>query len=277
VLYNKANIMVDNERIGLVGVFTDITHIRQVEVALRDSEQKLIQANRTKDRFFSIIAHDLKNPFHAILGLSHLLKTNYGIISEDDRRNIADNIHHATENTFQLLINLLDWARLQEGKIRVKPEKLDLHEIADECINLLKPKIAERKLHASLDIDFDIKVCADKNMIRTIFRNLVGNAVKFTEYGGSIHIAARKVLKNVEVMVTDTGIGINREDLRQLFKLDKQGLIHSPDGTQGTGLGLILCKEFIELNQGRIWAESAVGEGSIFYFTLPFYFTEKKS
>jgi two-component system, sensor histidine kinase and response regulator len=261
--------MMENSRIGLAGIFTDITHIREVEVALRESEQKLIQANLTKDRFFSLIAHDLKNPFHAIMGLSHLLKTNYGRISDTDRENIANTIHHSAENTFQLLINLLDWARLQEGKIQLKPEQFELLPVAKECMELLKLKIEEKKLHSSIDIDYDIRVMADKNMIRTVFRNLIGNAVKFTEEGGKIHIAAHPVQNNVEISVTDTGIGINHEEMKYLFRIDKKKQATGSDEMVGTGLGLMLCKDFVEMNQGHIWAESEVGKGSVFYFTLP--------
>jgi PAS domain S-box-containing protein len=269
LLYYKASIMAQGERIGLVGVFTDISHIREVEIALRQSEQKLIQANRTKDRFFSLIAHDLKNPFHAIMGLSHLLKTSYTLITDEDRKNIADNIHNSAENTFQLLINLLEWARLQEGKIQLKSEVVELFSIAKDSVTLMMPKISEKKLTATLDIDYEIRVVADKNMVRTVFRNLISNAVKFTEEGGKIHIAARQVLKNIEISITDTGTGINNEEMKFLFKLDKKSRAQSNDGQHGTGLGLILCREFLEMNHGRIWAESIVGEGSIFYFTLP--------
>ncbi len=269
LLYYKANIISQARRIGLVGVFTDITEIRNTETALRESENKLRLANSTKDRFLSLIGHDLKNPFHAIMGLSHLLKTNYDEISDEDRKNIAENIYASTENTFQLLINLLDWARLQEGKIKVKTEDLELEKIARESIDLVRPRIKEKNLRVTHNIEFDLRVRGDKNMVRTIFRNLIGNAVKFTEDGGKIHVSAKRMLKYVEINIADTGIGINEEDLKYLFRLDKKGTIGSVEGQQGTGLGLILCKEFVEMNQGRIWAESEVGRGSVFYFALP--------
>lgn len=269
LLYYKANIMMHKNRIGFVGVFTDITNIREAENALRDSEQKLLQANRTKDRFFSLIAHDLKNPFHAIMGLSHLLMTNYDQIVKEDQKSIVNSIHRSAENTYQLLINLLDWARLQEGKIRVKPEKIKLHDVAQESLELFHPIIEEKKIHVSIDIDFELKVKADINMVRTIFRNLIGNAVKFTEDNGRIHISALQVMKDIEVRIADTGIGINSEDLKYLFRLDKKKMVLSNDNGQSSGLGLILCREFVEMNQGRIWAESSAGKGSIFYFTLP--------
>jgi PAS domain S-box-containing protein len=269
LLYYKANILSKNDRIGLVGVFTDITSIRSAEEALRDSEQKLRTANRTKDKFFSIIAHDLKNPFHSIMGLAHLLKANFKDIDDNDRLNIVENIHSATENTYQLLLNLLDWARLQEGKVKLKTEKFKLVAITKESINLMQPKIKEKSLHLSSDIKKNLEVVADKNMVRTIIRNLLSNSIKFTEAGGNIHIAARRLFKYVEISVTDSGIGINEEDQKVLFQVDKRSVAESAETQQGTGLGLVLCKEFIEMNQGKIWAESRVGEGSVFYFTLP--------
>ncbi len=269
LLYYKASLLMQEKKIGLVGIFTDITDIRITETALRESEQKLRIANRTKDRFLSLIAHDLKNPFHAIMGLSHLIKTNYDSISDQDRKSIAGNIYNSAENTYQLLINLLDWARLQEGKIKVVPQTLDIRKLAEESIDLMNLKIQEKNLHITIDIDFDMRGIADLNMVKAIFRNLISNAIKFTDANGKIHIAGRKMLKHIEMSVADTGTGINSEDMKYLFKMDKKSAAPSYDVYQSTGLGLILSKEFIERNQGRIWAESEVGKGSIFYFTIP--------
>ncbi len=269
LLYYKATLLLQEKKIGLVGVFTDITDIKTTETALRDSEYKLRIANRTKDRFLSLIAHDLKNPFHAIMGLSHLIKTNYESISDWDRKSIAGNIYNAAENTYQLLINLLDWARLQEGKIKEIPQKLEIRKIAEENLELMSLKILEKKLQVTVDIDFDLSVIADKNMIKAVFRNLISNAIKFTEENGRIHIAARKMLKHVEISIADSGTGINKEDLKYLFRINKKSAAPGYDVQQSTGLGLILCKEFVEKNLGTIWAESEVGKGSVFYFTLP--------
>lgn len=269
LLYYKTSILLQQQKIGLVGVFTDITDIRDTESALRESEQKLRVANRTKDRFLSLIAHDLKNPFHAIMGLSHLLKTNYSAIPENDRISITKNIYTSTENTYQLLVNLLDWARLQEGKIKINPETLNLRNIAEESIELLQVKILGKKLNVTINIDYDLKGFADKNMVKTIFRNLIGNAVKFTEENERIHLSGRKMLNNAEISIADTGIGINKKDMKYLFSMDKKSASPNFNVQYSTGLGLILCKEFVELNNGSIWAESEVGKGSVFYFTIP--------
>ncbi|MBN1598413.1 MAG: PAS domain S-box protein [Bacteroidales bacterium] len=268
-LYYKAPIISKGNNIGLVGVFTDITSIRETEEALRKSEHQLRQANKTKDRFFSLIAHDLKNPFHAVMGLAHLLKTNFNSISDEDKISIADNILHSTDNTFQLLINLLEWARLQEGKIHFKKEILNLSELIVHNIELMQAKFTEKELTVTHDVSYDLTAAGDKNMVNTILRNLISNAIKFTEVGGRIHIAARETFKFVEVSVTDTGIGINPEDLKTLFRIDKRSAVTDTEGSQGTGLGLVLCKEFVEMNKGSIWAESKVGKGSVFYFSLP--------
>ena len=271
LLYYKARMQDDNKSIGLVGIFNDITSIRETEQALRDSESKLRAANRTKNRFFSLIAHDLKNPFHAIMGLTHLLLSNYSEISERDKKNILENIYQSTENTFQLLLNLLDWARLQEGKIKSKPAKISLDTIARETVQLLKTRIQEKDLNTVVSVNNNHFAWADDNMVRTILRNLLSNAIKFTDIGGHINIAVKTVDNHLEVSVKDDGAGISSTDQQFLFKPDRKGNANSVDGGAGTGLGLLLCKDFVELNNGSIGVESQVGKGSVFHFTLPAY------
>lgn len=269
LLYYKANISFEDKKIGLVGVFNDITSIRKAENALRESESKLRAANRTKNRFFSLIAHDLKNPFHAILGLSHLLYTNFDEIDNDDRIHVAENIYRSTENTYQLLLNLLDWARLQEGKIKSKPGAILFGELANDTIALQKTRIEEKKLEVSFAGNASEKIWADENMVRTVLRNLLSNSIRFTETGGKISILTRKAGEEIEIEVRDNGIGIAPEIQKNLFRIDIQGRPNSSDEKEGTGLGLLLCKDFVALNRGKIWVESESGKGTSFFFTLP--------
>lgn len=267
--YNKAQIIVDQEKIGFVGVYTDVTSIRRAELALRESELNLKAANRTKNRFFSLIAHDLKNPFHSIMGLSHLLSSNYASLPDTDRLHLAKNIFLSSERTYQLLVNLLDWARLQEGKINTKPISMSIVKLVTDNINLHNEGIKEKKLKVSVDIDSSLKAYADENMVRTVIRNLLSNAIKFTDREGEIRIEAGKKGEDTEVCICDTGIGISSEEIESLFDIEKSGRANNESDNKGTGFGLVLCKDFIELNGGRLWVESEIGKGSSFYFSLP--------
>jgi PAS domain S-box-containing protein len=269
MMYSKANINVDERKTGLVGVFTDISEIRNAEIALRELETELKAANRTKNRFFSLIAHDLKNPFHAIMGLAHLLKSNFENLSDEERATVADSIHRSSENTYQLLLNLLDWARLQEGTLVPKPDRIKIEDLVHDELTIHKNSIDAKKLKTSVELIPGITVWADDNMVRTVIRNLLSNAIKFTPDGGEISLNSRLRENQVEFSIRDTGVGIAPGDLLNLFEVEKSGRANSMDNTRGTGLGLMVCKDFIELNEGSIRAESELGKGTSFYFSLP--------
>lgn len=232
--------------------------------------QKLHDANFTKDRFFSIIAHDLRSPFTSILGFSRLLNEEYDDFSNDDRKMMIKQILTSTETTFQLLDNLLTWAKTQLGRTSFNPEYFDIESLIVETINL---SIAQAKIKGiSLKVLIADKstVYADVNMIRTVLRNLLSNSIKFSYEGAMITIEASRVDDKARITIIDTGMGIEPKTLKALFSLDEK--VCSTKGTaneKGTGLGLILCKEFVEKNGGAISVESAVGEGSKFSFTIP--------
>lgn len=263
--------------ISLLRTISDITsnvfERDRAEEKIRISEQKLREANAAKDKFFSIIAHDLKNPVNNLINLSEFLMENFDVWEREKTAEFIKYIYESSKQGFNLLENLLEWANSQTGKIKNKPANIKLAKLANDTISLLKTNAINKKIDLSHTIDESIEVYADANMISTVLRNLVSNALKFTPLKGKVSIKADYQLidnqEKVIVKVKDTGIGISKDDLSNLFRIDVN---HSTIGTQeerGTGLGLILCKEFIEQNKGKIWVDSQLEKGSTFIFTLP--------
>ncbi len=236
------------------------------EIEIQRDQYKKLSA--TKDKFFSSIAHDLKNPFNTLIGFSDILIREQDTLDKDESMMYLNYINNSSKQSFSLLENLLQWARTQTKGITYKPTDLNLKEIADGNINLLNETARMKSIELSSNIDATIKVFGDKNMINTVIRNLISNSIKFTEDKGSISLSARDLGSKIEVTISDTGVGMSKETIAKLFKIDEY---HSTPGTSqesGTGLGLIICKEFIERNGGIIWVESEVGKGSRFIFTL---------
>ena len=233
--------------------------------------EELEKANNTKDKFFSIIAHDLKSPFTAILGFSKLLLKNHKKYSEEEREKLIKFINSSSITTLKLLENLFTWARSQSGKIQFSPKSLNLKTILSDVIDENKGP-AERKEIQLLNSVADNKmVFVDKNMIYSVLRNLISNAIKFTQKNGKV-IVSSKMQKDknfIEISVKDTGVGIPEVLINDLFRIDKNTSTIGTENEKGTGLGLILCKEFIEKHGGKIRVESIMTEGSNFIFTLP--------
>ncbi|MBN1185031.1 MAG: GAF domain-containing protein [Bacteroidales bacterium] len=228
----------------------------------------LRKLNATKDKFFSIIAHDLKNPFHAIMGFTELLLNHFDDFTNEKKINYLQIIQSSAENVFKLLENLLHWARSQTGNIEFSPEVFDLNEMADQNIELVSSLLRDKGITAVKDIPENTTIYADKNMINTVLRNLISNAIKFTE-GGKISVIAETNTSQTTIKIIDTGLGIPSDKIDMLFEVDKGKSTEGTRHESGTGLGLILCKEFVEKNAGKIWAESEEGEGSTFAFTVP--------
>lgn len=254
---------------GLVGIMLDITDRKKVEDRIIRSEKQLRKANATKDKFFSIIAHDLKNPFNAILGFSGLLHSDYDKFSDEERRSIIGNLFHASENTARLLQNLLEWAKTQTGNIEFHPELLDLSAMANENISIFKTVAGRKMIQITSEIPEKTYAYGDKNMVSTIFRNLISNAIKFTPIHGKVEVKSSWTENGVEVCITDSGIGLKESDIAKLFNIDNHIQTPGTANENGSGLGLILCREFVELNGGIIRVESIPEKGSSFYFTLP--------
>ncbi len=241
----------------------------QDEEALKTSEANLRESNMSKDKFFSIISHDLRGPFNAIIGFSDLLHNDFETLEVVEQRLMIKNIYDASIGTFKLLENLLEWSRIQTGRTKPNPENIDLSTVANTSLGFLKPQAEKKNIKLFSGIHFGTIAYCDENMITTVIRNLISNAIKFTQPGGNVRIWSGIRENYVEVTVSDNGIGIPKESISKLFRLDESVKTRGTAGEQGTGLGLLLCREFIELNNGKIDVESEPGKGSQFKFTLP--------
>jgi signal transduction histidine kinase len=236
---------------------------------LRQQQKELIQLNHDKDKFFSIIAHDLRNPFFTLLGFSEFLAENVRNLAQEEIEESANNILYSAKSMHDLLENLLYWSRLKTNKIDMDKIKFELNLIIDRILNLYKASISKKKLNVENLIDDKVVLLADKNMIETVMRNLIANAIKFTGENGTIRILSEKNEKSWKIVIEDDGIGMSESDMLNLFnnklQVSKEGIV----GQKGTGLGLILCKEFIEKHSGSISAESKLNKGTKFYLELP--------
>jgi len=239
-------------------------------VALRTAE--LTESNAAKDNFFSIIAHDLKSPFNVILGMLDLLTGDYDEYTEEERKNMLFKLKNAAIRTINLLENLLTWARSQKGLLPVVPEEINLNDLIDENLTLLESSAHNKKISLFKTYSENFFVTADRNMTHVILRNLISNAIKFTYPEGKVEVVVSK--KNdemIEVAVKDNGCGMSAHRLNRLFRIDARIATKGTDNEIGTGLGLILCLDFVEKNKGSIHVTSQEGKGSTFYFTLPMF------
>jgi signal transduction histidine kinase len=225
--------------------------------------------NAAKNKFFSIIAHDLKNPFHTVMGYSELLQRDYDHFSEEERRKFAGDIHQSSGKIFQLLQNLLEWARSQTGRLTFSPTPIELQRVVSAALGVLRPLANQKNIAINLDFDEKLMVFADPLMLETVIRNLLNNAIKFTPENGLIEISAIERGKQIEICVKDTGTGISEVDVTKLFKIDSTVKRKGTNNEDGSGLGLILCREFVQKHEGNIWVKSEPGKGSSFFFTIP--------
>ena len=236
---------------------------------IQEANDELTKLNTTKSRIFSIIAHDLRNPFNAVSGFSEILLEEYRILPPETIEKYLNLIYDSSKNGNLLLGNLLQWSRNQTGNIAFEPVHLNLLLVAKETYNLLEGTAHKKKINIKLQIDPDVFVNADENMLKTILRNLLSNAIKFTSENGIITINSSVKSDYVEVCVNDSGIGIREEKIPLLFNIETNTSTNGTSHESGTGLSLILCKEFVDKHNGRIWVETKLGIGSQFKFTLP--------
>lgn len=231
---------------------------------------ELHDLNATKDKFFSIIAHDIKNPFNAILGFTSLLEENFAEWSDEMKLEIINMVHISSKNLYQLLENLLQWSRSQSGSIEFNPENIELKRLVDGVINLMKGTAEKKNIELIVSLpENEVTIVADRQMLDTILRNLIGNALKFTNTGGKVQVIAESRDVFVIIKIIDNGVGMKSAVIGNLFKIDANYTSPGTNNEIGTGLGLILVKEFVEKHGGDIRVDSIVGEGSTFYFTIP--------
>jgi signal transduction histidine kinase len=236
---------------------------------LEESEEKLKELNDSKDKFFSIIGHDLKNPFQAILNLSEILKNEFADLNDEEKLQFIEMIGEASESAHRLLENLLAWSRSQTGRIDFTLEPIQLKKVVANVVHLLLPQAENKHITLIGEISPTIMVNADRNMLDTILRNLTSNAIKFTNQDGTVKILAVEEEDFIQLSVADNGIGLTEIDKNKLFKVGVKNSEIGRSKEKGTGLGLILCKEFVEKHGGKIWVESEINKGTEFKFTIP--------
>jgi signal transduction histidine kinase len=256
--------------LALIIIRRGLVKRRLVELEIKMKNEELQRLSSEKDKFFSIIAHDLRSPFYGFLGLTELLVEELPVMSFNESKRIAVNLNDSAVATFRLLENLLEWSRMEQGLIPFKQEIFQLLPVIDECLSAIWELAKNKGIEIKSDISSELYVYADRNMLQTVIRNLVSNALKFTDNDGEILISAKSALvNNIEISIKDSGIGMKQEIIENLFKLHVNTSRPGTKGEPSTGLGLLLCKEFVEKNGGKIWVESEENIGSEFHFTIP--------
>jgi signal transduction histidine kinase len=243
-------------------------NLKDVNKKVNEQNLQLQDLNATKDKFFSIIGHDLKGPLNSLTSFSRLLVNHTDSLSKEEIQMLAKDFDKSLKNLFALLNNLLEWSRSQTGNIEFKPEVFDVTSLLKENKELLSTQAQNKKISVLDDLNGEVLVKAHKHSLNTVVRNLISNSIKFTPQGGLIKLGLKRSDDHVLVSVSDTGVGMSKEVMSKLFRIDAK---HTTNGTadeKGTGLGLILCKDFVEKNGGKLWVESEEGKGSVFYFTI---------
>ena len=234
---------------------------------VQEQKENLSSVMATKNKLFSIVAHDLRSPLASIIGLTDLLKEED--FRDEEIKDVVGELDHSSKNTLALLDNLLKWSRVQTGELKFEPQSTNLRKLVEDSIKVSEAAAQAKELELILNVPEHIEVRADENMISTVIRNLTNNAIKFSSKGEQIIVSAKEEGKRIVVSVEDHGIGMSPEDKETLFNIKVRTSKMGTDGELGTGLGLLLCKEFIQIHDGEIWVDSILGEGATLYFSLP--------
>jgi PAS domain S-box-containing protein len=271
-IYQSTLIPIRNEEEKIhriVGIIHDITTRKQAEDDVELKNKQLIKLNAEKDKFFSIIAHDLRDPLSGFFVLADLMANNLKSLSMEEIHELSMNMRDSVIHISRLINNLFQWARVQQGSMPFSPEVMNLVGEVKECISTAIGSAKNKDIEINSDIPADLKVFADKNLLQTVIRNIVSNAIKFTPKGGIIHLSAKATPNRyIEISIRDTGIGMPKEMINNLFRIDVKINREGTEGEPTTGLGLLVCKEFIEMHGGKIWVDSEEGKGSTFYFQI---------
>lgn len=243
--------------------------VHKTNKSLQQSKKELTIANESKNKFFSILGHDLRNPIHNILGQSFLLSKTYDKLNKEERMQYADEMYVTCEQINRLLDNLLEWSKTQSKSIEFSPEETNINELIKNAFSLLTKSAQRKSIELGYSCPTDLSASVDAQMLETVIRNLVNNGIKFTNEGGKVFVKIEKDQHKLCIEVADNGVGINKSDLRKLFKIRSDFKTKGTNMEQGTGLGLVICKEFIDLHKGKLWVESEVGVGSTFFVEIP--------
>jgi two-component system, sensor histidine kinase and response regulator len=255
--------------IGFIGSCTSIKSQKDYEEKINKINSELLEINSTKDKFFSIISHDLRSPLSGLMGILDILSSSYDTLEEDEKLEIITEAASTSKSTYSLVENLLEWSRIQTGKMTIEPEEIRLLPLMHSIEKLYHQNLKNKQINFVINVHPAVTILADMKMTETILRNLLSNAIKFTNQGGTIAAMTETKEKEIIIKIVDNGIGMNEEDVEKLFKMD---IGHTTKGTQkesGTGLGLIICKDLVEKQGGEIWVESKRERGSTFFISLP--------
>jgi signal transduction histidine kinase len=236
---------------------------------INSQKNELIKLNASKDKFLSILAHDIKNPLSSIFGISELLHSDYDKLSEAEMKVFVKDIHTLSENLYEIIDTLLTWSMSQSGMITYRPKNFVVDDLCVKSAKTLQAVAKQKEIKIICGSEQPVSVFADENMILSVLHNLINNAIKFSYHGSEILINVKEVQGKAEISVKDTGIGLSAENQEKIFRYDQHFLGKGTAGESGTGLGLILCKDFIEKNEGTIHVISELRKGSTFVFTLP--------
>lgn len=268
-LNSLTGIIEDNKIVRVWGTQRDITDKKKAEEEVKKYSDELKELNASKDKFFSIVAHDLKSPFQGLIGYSSILVEELETLSKDEIKFFVNNINKITKNTFKLVENLLEWSRLQLGKLDYQPIKINLADAIQDAINLLMGNAIKKEIKLTCEVHDKIFIKADSKMLNSILNNIISNALKFTNIGGNIKIISKEFDNFIKISVIDNGIGIRPDDVDKLFRIDINVSTKGTSDETGTGLGLVLCKELVEQHSGEIFVESQIGKGTSISFTMP--------
>ncbi len=269
--YQRENFL--NENVKEIFELVSYPISRVIERALIDETRKnfthkLQELNNAKDKFFSIISHDLKSPFNSILGFTEILKEQHSVLNKDELEQIFDALYNSTRKTYNLLNNLLQYSRFQTGLVDFNPIELNLLDVVEENLILFEGTMLKKQIKLTNKIKNDLLIYSDKEMLNSILRNLINNAIKFTRSGGEIYLDSKIENDYVQISVKDNGVGMDNETCNNLFKMESKKSTLGTNKEEGTGFGLILVKEFVERNGGQIFVKSQLEKGSEFSFTL---------
>ena len=256
----------DKKLILIVG--EDITEMKNNEFEIERMNDELKKLNDTKDKFFSIIAHDLKSPFQALIGLAEMLSDPMNQLSDEEKGKAILSIYSLLKNQYELLQNLLDWSLLQQGRMNCTPAEMNLFDAVDKILSLLSLNYKNKNIEITNEIKRDVNVFADNNMLKSVLQNFIINAIKFTDRNGSIIISSVSENNFIKISIKDNGIGMTEDKLEKIFRLDLSSTTNGTEGEKGTGLGVILCKEMIERQGGQLQITSEINKGTTVEFTM---------